>query len=266
MAQSQVRIEFGNGEYNETNFPPVQLFNDYFSGGMSGIVFQELRESRALAYSVGAVYSTAAAKGEQNIMIGAIGCQADKTTEALDAFLDLFENSGSARAVCRNSRFGHQPLPHRKLSFREIIGAVRSWERLEVPIDPASRASKKSSGWTERRFGISQKNNSRAGPNSSPLSATKTKSTWKKSGKTARLRSWSLKKFSLLSHGVREDALSFTAAESRRRVCSAKISTAKTRYEMRQICSPRHSRDFHRRRNRPGQARCLPRPAGLDAR
>src|SRR5947207_12544376 len=30
MAQSQVRIEFGNGDYDEANIPAVQLFNDYF--------------------------------------------------------------------------------------------------------------------------------------------------------------------------------------------------------------------------------------------
>src|SRR4029079_12808335 len=56
MAQANVRIEFGDGKFDEAKVPPVQLFNDYFSGGMAGIVFQELREARALAYSVCAGY------------------------------------------------------------------------------------------------------------------------------------------------------------------------------------------------------------------
>ena len=137
MAQSQVRIEFGDGEYNEANIPAVQLFNDYFAGGMSGIVFQELREARALAYSAYAVYSTGARRGEQNVMVGAIGCQADKTPEALDAFADLFDNlpasaerfNETRESVISRYRTG-------KIGFREIVGAVRSWERLEVPIDP----------------------------------------------------------------------------------------------------------------------------------
>jgi predicted Zn-dependent peptidase len=70
-------------------------------------------------------------------MIGAIGCQADKTTEALDAFLDLFEKlpgSPERFAETRDSVISRYRTG--KLSFREIIGAVRSWERLEVPIDP----------------------------------------------------------------------------------------------------------------------------------
>jgi predicted Zn-dependent peptidase len=137
MAQSQVRIEFGNGDYNEVNVPVIQLFNDYFSGGMSGIVFQELRESRALAYSVFATYSNGGRRGEQNVMIGAIGCQADKTTEAVQGLADLFEHlpeskerfAETVESVVSRYRTG-------KLGFREIIGAVRSWERLEVPIDP----------------------------------------------------------------------------------------------------------------------------------
>ena len=138
MAQSQVGIAFGNGIYNEANHEPViQLFNDYFSGGMGGLVFQELREARALAYSVGAVYATGSRKGDENIMSGAIGCQADKTPEALDAFLELFEKmpaSPDRFADTRDSVISRYRTG--KLGFREIIGAVRMWERLEVPIDP----------------------------------------------------------------------------------------------------------------------------------
>ena len=115
QAQAMVRIEFADGKFAEANNPPVQLFNDYFGGGMAGVVFQELREARALAYSVGAVYATGSRKGDENIMSGAIGCQADKTPEALDAFLELFEKMPAiARPLCRHARFGDQPLSHRQ--------------------------------------------------------------------------------------------------------------------------------------------------------
>ncbi len=137
MAQAQVRIEFADREFNEANAPAVQLYNDYFSGSMAGIVFQELREARALAYSVGAVYSQGARKGEQNLMTGGIGTQTDKTAEAVQAFLDLLDNlpvsperfQASQASILTRYRTG-------KLGFREVLGAVRSWERLELPIDP----------------------------------------------------------------------------------------------------------------------------------
>jgi predicted Zn-dependent peptidase len=137
MAQAQVRIEFGDGQFNEADAPQVQLFNDYFGGGMAGVVFQELREARALAYAVGARYWSGGRKGEQNIMAGGIGCQADKTPEALDVFLDLFDNlpaSPERFADTRDSILSQYRTG--KVGFREIIGTVRSWERLGVPIDP----------------------------------------------------------------------------------------------------------------------------------
>jgi predicted Zn-dependent peptidase len=137
MAQAQVRIEFGDGQFDEGKVPPVQLFNDYFSGGMAGIVFQELREARALAYSVGAAYASGGRKKEENIMYGAIGCQADKTPEALAAFLELLDkvpNSPERFADTRDSVVSRYRTG--KLGFREIIGAVRAWERLDVPVDP----------------------------------------------------------------------------------------------------------------------------------
>ena len=56
MAQSHVRIEFGGVPYDPALSPAAQLYNMYFSGSMSGVVFQELREVRALAYMVGAQY------------------------------------------------------------------------------------------------------------------------------------------------------------------------------------------------------------------
>lgn len=137
MAQAQVRLEFPDGEYTEPNFPQAQLFNDYFSGGMSGIVFQELREARALAYSAGAVYSMGGRKGEQNFMYGAIGSQADKTLDAVEAFVDLLDNLPESKerfadtidALINQYRTG-------KIGFREVLGAVRAWERIEVPVDP----------------------------------------------------------------------------------------------------------------------------------
>lgn len=89
MAQSQIRMEFAVGLYQENNIPSTQIFNEYFAGGMAGLVFQELREARALAYSAWANLHTPSRKNEENILIGAIGCQADKTIEAVDAFVGL---------------------------------------------------------------------------------------------------------------------------------------------------------------------------------
>jgi predicted Zn-dependent peptidase len=137
MAQSQVGIAFGNEDYNEANQPVIQLFNDYFSGGMGGLVFQELREARALAYGVHAHYVTGDRPGAQNVMIGMIACQADKTPEALEAFLDLIDRPPKSPERFKETQLAVlNEYRVAKLAFREVLGAVRSWERLGVPIDP----------------------------------------------------------------------------------------------------------------------------------
>ena len=137
IAQALVRIETGDEPYNETRRPAIQLYNEYFAGGMGGIVFQELREARALAYSAGARYLTGDRKGDQNLMVGVINCQADKSPEAVAAFLDLLENlpiSPERFAAARRAQI--QQYRTSRLGFRQVLGAVRTWERQDVPIDP----------------------------------------------------------------------------------------------------------------------------------
>jgi predicted Zn-dependent peptidase len=124
-------------EYDDALTPAVQLFNSYFSGGMAGLVFQELREARALAYSAGAQYATGYRKGDQNLMVGGIATQADKTVEATNAFIDLMDNmplSEERYALARESIInGYRTA---KIGFRDVIGAVRQWERLGLEPDP----------------------------------------------------------------------------------------------------------------------------------
>ena len=136
-AQAQVRIEFADGSYNEDNALGIELYNDYFGGGMSSVVFQELREARALAYSVGAFYLEPPYRDTENLMIGAIGTQPDKAVEALEAFLDLFDNLPESESRFSNT-LGSLENQYRvgKLDFRDVLGSVQDWERLQFDADP----------------------------------------------------------------------------------------------------------------------------------
>ena len=137
LAQAQVRIEFGDGVVSEADRTAIELYNSYFAGGMSGIVFQELREARGLAYSAGARYITGSRTDEENLMVGVIGCQADKTNDALEAFIDLFDNlpeSPERYAETVDALLNRYRTS--KIGFRNVIGSVRSWERLGLSIDP----------------------------------------------------------------------------------------------------------------------------------
>ena len=139
-AQAQVRIEFADGVFDEGDSVPASLYTTYFGASMSSVVFQELREARGLAYSAAARYAQGRRAGDENLMLGAIGTQTDKTAEALAAFIDLIDNMPvSAERFDEAVNASVNRYRTSKLSFREVLGAVRGWERLGLEGDPRLR-------------------------------------------------------------------------------------------------------------------------------
>ncbi len=137
MAQSHIRLEFGSIPYNPEISAAAQLYNMYFAGGMAGIVFQELREARALAYVVGARYMPGERIGDSNIMLGVIQTQADKTLEALTAFADLMDNlpmSSERYAVARDGLLND--YRSNRIGFRAVPRTILDWERRGLEPDP----------------------------------------------------------------------------------------------------------------------------------
>jgi predicted Zn-dependent peptidase len=89
MVQSEINWVRNDGLYASENAANVELFNSYFGGGMGSIVFQTLRESKALAYSTYAYYSTPDKKEKENAIVAYIGSQADKMNEAVAGMNEL---------------------------------------------------------------------------------------------------------------------------------------------------------------------------------
>ena len=80
------------GLFDAALLPSIQVFNEYFGGGMNTIVFQELREARGLAYSAGALYATPDRADDAYVFFTNIITQNDKMTECLNVFDDIVEN------------------------------------------------------------------------------------------------------------------------------------------------------------------------------
>ena len=53
-----------NRDWHVDEAAVMSLFNEYLGGGMNGLVFQEMREARGLAYNAGAIYYQPNRKGE----------------------------------------------------------------------------------------------------------------------------------------------------------------------------------------------------------
>ncbi len=92
MVQAELRWANNGAIYNPADAAAIQLFNEYFGGSMSGVVFQDIRESKALAYSAGARFSEPNKAGEPYSMTGVIGCQADKMKESIAAMSALLND------------------------------------------------------------------------------------------------------------------------------------------------------------------------------
>ena len=75
--------------FDKSVMPYASVFNNYFGSGLSSVVFQEIRESRALAYSAYAYYNTSQFKNENDVLYAYLGTQADKLDIATSAMLDL---------------------------------------------------------------------------------------------------------------------------------------------------------------------------------
>ena len=82
------------------------LFNEYYGAGMNGIVFQEMREARGLAYNAGAAYLRPGRQGEKEYFYTHIISQNDKMMDCINQFhqiLDTIPQSEAAFQIAKES-------------------------------------------------------------------------------------------------------------------------------------------------------------------
>ena len=116
--------------------PVVELFNEYFGGGMNTIVFQEMREARGLAYNASAMYVTPAYKEEPEYFFTHIITQNDKMMDCVNHFhtiLDTIPQSEKAFKIAKDA------LTKRLQSDRTTkFGIINAWlwaQRLGIDYD-----------------------------------------------------------------------------------------------------------------------------------
>ncbi|AUC76625.1 M16 family metallopeptidase [Olleya sp. Bg11-27] len=98
MVQSEMMFLAKGEPFKAENMAASTLFNTYFGGGLSSIVFQEIRESKSLAYSAWSNYSTAREKDDANYVMAYIGTQANKMPQAIDAMMELMNDMPESEA------------------------------------------------------------------------------------------------------------------------------------------------------------------------
>lgn len=136
MVQVEVTFYRNAGKFDAGLIPDIRLFNEYFGGGMGSIVFQTIRESKALAYSTYAGLSTASRLSQQNTFSAYVGAQNDKFEDAVEAMHELLnEFPASDRAFGNAKEAMQKKLVADRVNDASILFSYLGAQRLGLDYD-----------------------------------------------------------------------------------------------------------------------------------
>ncbi len=104
MVQAEIDWIRNSDTYTSNMTPSVELFNNYYGGGMNAVVFQTIRESKALAYSTYAFYSEPAKKDDRYVIQAYVGTQADKFNEAIKSMNELLTDLPESEKIVASAK------------------------------------------------------------------------------------------------------------------------------------------------------------------
>jgi len=136
MTQAEIIMLSRSEGYDASSVPLVTLFNEYYGGGMSSVVFQEMREAKALAYSVFSVYRLPKEKSRHSYLFSYIGTQSDKLPEALEGFQTLMQKLPESPELLASAKAGiDQKIRTEHLTRGDVLFALEEARRLGLDHD-----------------------------------------------------------------------------------------------------------------------------------
>ncbi len=114
-------------KFNIENSPVGNLYNNYFSGGMNSVVFQEMREARGLAYSAYSYLAKGRVPQHPYYFYAFIATQNDKVEQAVKAFDDIIENMPRSEQAFELAKSGILA----NLESQRITKSLILWHYLE---------------------------------------------------------------------------------------------------------------------------------------
>lgn len=127
--QSKIHLLVNATPYTLSQEPCIDAYNQYLSGGFSGLLLQEVREYRSLAYNADAAYVVPRRPGVKGYLRGTIFTQADKTLEALDVLTGLLRHMPEKPERLDTIRsFLDLTVQTEYPGFRELSEKVAAWK------------------------------------------------------------------------------------------------------------------------------------------
>ena len=138
VQQADLYFYINGRPYDIASDVASDAFNQYMSGGFTGIVMNEIRVKRSMAYTAYGVDRTPALQGKECFFYGYVGTQSDKVVDAIDVYMDILTNMPidstnfeSLRAALRQSAQSAKP------SMRGKAQTFQYWQKLGYTDDPA---------------------------------------------------------------------------------------------------------------------------------
>ena len=123
-------------DWNVDEAAVVSLFNEYFGGNMSGIVFQEMREARGLAYNASAYYARPDRKGGKESYMTYIITQNDKMMDCISHFRTILNEMPVSETAFRIAKDAlTKQLASMRTTKMGIIGMWNAMKQLGLDCD-----------------------------------------------------------------------------------------------------------------------------------
>ncbi len=136
MKQAEVMMLAKGNKLNMDEYAIIKYHNEYFGGGMSSIVFQEMRESKALAYSVYSTYTVPADADDSHYLMSYIGTQSDKLSDAMVGMTELLNMMPEAEANMNNAKEGiEQKIRTERLTKSKVLSEYEKAQKLGIDYD-----------------------------------------------------------------------------------------------------------------------------------
>ena len=128
------------GSFDASEAAGIDLYNEYFGGGMNGIVFQEMREARGLAYSAFADLDAPADPVNGYMFYAYIASQNDKLRAASEGFKEIIENMPESESAFNIAKEGIiSRMRTKRTTGAGVLNLYRQCRRLglDEPVDKA---------------------------------------------------------------------------------------------------------------------------------
>lgn len=138
VQQADLYFYINGRPYDIASDVASDAFNQYMSGGFTGVIMNEIRVKRSMAYTAYGVDATPSLPGKDCYFYGYVGTQSDKVVDAINVYMDILAdmpkdstNIASLKAALKQAAQTAKP------SMRSKAATYEYWQRLGYTDDPS---------------------------------------------------------------------------------------------------------------------------------